>query len=210
MSVLVSRPAETEKSPNLYPPLPMTSFARILFLVALLIAIAKASYAQESTNTYGTTISYSRDLLHRVSTNTQTVISSTSDNIASMIETGLGYLGIRYRKGGNGPESGGFDCSGLVKKVFGTAMGLSLPRTAAEMAKTGDKVSKQELMPGDLVFFNTLNRAFSHVGIYLGNSQFLHSPSTGGVVRVESMDVSYWRKRFNGGRRVVQEQGDPG
>ena len=89
-------------------------------------------------------------------------------------------------------------------------MGLSLPRTAAEMAKIGDKVSKQELMPGDLVFFNTLNRAFSHVGIYLGNSRFLHSPSTGGVVRVESMDVSYWRKRFNGGRRVVQEQGDPG
>ena len=188
----------------------MTSFARILILIVLLIAIAKASYAQESTNTYGTTISYSRDLLHRVSTNTQTVISSTSDNIASMIETGLGYLGIRYRKGGNGPESGGFDCSGLVKKVFGTAMGLSLPRTAAEMAKTGDKVSKQELMPGDLVFFNTLNRAFSHVGIYLGNSQFLHSPSTGGVVRVESMNVSYWRKRFNGGRRLLQEQGDPG
>ena len=80
----------------------MTSFARILFLIVPLIAIAKASYAQESTNTYGTTISYSRDLLHRVSTNTQTVISSTSDNIASMIETGLGYLGIRYRKGGNG------------------------------------------------------------------------------------------------------------
>ena len=195
---------------NLYPPLPMTSFARIFFLIVLLIAIAKTSYAQESTNAYGTTTSYSRDLLHRVSANTQTAISSTSDNIASMIETGLGYLGIRYRKGGNGPESGGFDCSGLVKKVFGTAMGLSLPRTAAEMAKAGDKVSKQELMPGDLVFFNTLNRAFSHVGIYLGNSQFLHSPSTGGVVRVESMDISYWRKRFNGGRRLVQEQGSAG
>ena len=188
----------------------MTSFARILILIVLLIAITKASYAQESTNAYGSTTSYNRDLLNRVTENTQTVISSPSDNIASIVKTGLGYLGIRYRKGGNGPESGGFDCSGLVKKVFGTAMGLSLPRTAAEMAKTGDKVSKQELMPGDLVFFNTLNRAFSHVGIYLGNSQFLHSPSSGGVVRVESMDVSYWRKRFNGGRRVVQEQGDPG
>ena len=188
----------------------MTSFVRIFFLIVLLIAIAKASYAQESTNAYGTTASYSRDLFHRVSTNTQTAISSTSDNIASMIETGLGYLGIRYRKGGNGPESGGFDCSGLVKKVFGTAMGLSLPRTATEMAKAGDKVSKKELMPGDLVFFNTLNRAFSHVGIYLGNSQFLHSPSSGGVVRVESMDVSYWRKRFNGGRRLVQEPRNAG
>ena len=204
MSVLVSRPAETEKSPYLYPPSPMTSFAKILFLIVLLITIAKASHAQEPTNAYGTTLSYSRDLLHRVSANTQTVISSTSDNIESMIETGLGYLGIRYRKGGNGPESGGFDCSGLVKRVFGTAMGLSLPRTAAEMAKAGDKVSKQELMPGDLVFFNTLNRAFSHVGIYLGNSRFLHSPSAGGVVRIESMDIGYWRKRFNGGRRMVQ------
>ena len=192
------------KPPDLYPPLPMTFFAKISFIIVLLIAIAKASYAQESTSAYGTTTSYSRDLLHRVSAHTQTVISSTSDNIASMIETGLGYLGIRYRKGGNGPESGGFDCSGLVKKVFGTAMGLSLPRTSAEMAKTGDKVSKQELKPGDLVFFNTLNRAFSHVGIYLGNSRFLHSPSTGGVVRIESMDISYWRKRFNGGRRMVQ------
>ena len=188
----------------------MTSFARILFLVVPLIAIAKASYAQESTNTYGTTISYSRDLLHRVSTNTQTVISSTSDNIESMIETGLGYLGIRYRKGGNGPESGGFDCSGLVKRLFSSSLGLSLPRTSAEMAKAGDKVSRQELMPGDLVFFNTLNRAFSHVGIYLGNSQFLHSPRSGGVVRVESIDVSYWRKRFNGGRRLVKEPGSAG
>ena len=185
----------------------MTSFARTAFIIVLMIAIAKASHAQESSNS---TSLYSRDLLNRVTENTQTVISSTSDNIASLIDTGLGFLGIRYRKGGNGPESGGFDCSGLVKKVFGSSLGLSLPRTAAEMAKAGDKVSKQELMPGDLVFFNTLNRAFSHVGIYLGNSQFLHSPRTGGVVRVESMDVSYWRKRFNGGRRLVQEQGDPG
>jgi cell wall-associated NlpC family hydrolase len=84
-------------------------------------------------------------------------------------------------------------------------MGLSLPRTAGEMAKVGDKVSKQGLIPGDLVFFNTMNRAFSHVGIYLGNSRFLHSPAAGGVVRIESMDVNYWRKRFNGGRRVVQK-----
>lgn len=184
----------------------MTSFARMFILFVLLIAVAKASYALESTNAYGPTSSFNRDLLHRVSANTQSVISSTSDNIASLIDTGLGFLGIRYRKGGNGPESGGFDCSGLVKKVFGNSLGLSLPRTAAEMAKVGDKVSRQALMPGDLVFFNTLNRAFSHVGIYLGNSRFLHSPSTGGAVRVESIDVSYWRKRFNGGRRLVQEQ----
>lgn len=74
------------------------------------------------------------------------------------------------------------------------------------MAKVGNKVNKQGLIPGDLVFFNTMNRAFSHVGIYLGESRFLHSPTTGGVVRIESMDVSYWRKRFN---RMVKNQSPP-
>ena len=159
--------------------------------------------AQEST-VVPSQNSSNETLLLRMTSSTKTAISSTSDSIVSLIDTGLGYLGIRYRKGGNGPESGGFDCSGLVKKVFGTSMGLSLPRTAAEMAKVGDKVNKQGLIPGDLVFFNTMNRAFSHVGIYLGESRFLHSPTTGGVVRIENMDVSYWRKRFNGGRRVVE------
>ena len=187
----------------------MNSFTNVFIPVALLIAMTQMAEAQEST-VVPSQNSSNEALLLRMTTGTKTAISSTSDNIVSLIDTGLGYLGIRYRRGGDGPESGGFDCSGLVKKVFGTSMGLSLPRTAAEMAKAGDKVSKQELMPGDLVFFNTLNRAFSHVGIYLGNSQFLHSPSAGGVVRVESMDISYWRKRFNGGRRLVQEQGNAG
>ena len=183
----------------------MNSFTNVLIPIALLITMTQVADAQEPTSIPVPITSSNREqLLQRVTSGTKTVISSTSDGIVSLIDTGLGYLGIRYRKGGNGPESGGFDCSGLVKKVFGTAMGMSLPRTSAEMAKAGDKVSKQELMPGDLVFFNTLNRAFSHVGIYLGNSRFLHSPSTGGVVRIESMDISYWRKRFNGGRRMVQ------
>ena len=158
----------------------MNSFTSVFIPVALLIAMTQMAEAQEST-VVPSQNSSNETLLLRMTTSTKTAISSTSDSIVSLIDTGLGYLGIRYRKGGNGPESGGFDCSGLVKKVFGTSMGLSLPRTAAEMAKAGDKVSKQELMPGDLVFFNTLNRAFSHVGIYLGNSQFLHSPSTGGA-----------------------------
>ena len=144
-------------------------------------------------------------LLREVVENSRMIVSSTSDVAASLIETGLGYLGIRYRWGGNGPESGGFDCSGLVKKVFGNSLGIALPRTAAEMAKLGDKIGKQSLIPGDLVFFNTMNRAFSHVGIYLGNSQFLHAPSTGGSVRVENMNTSYWQKRFNGGRRVIKD-----
>jgi cell wall-associated NlpC family hydrolase len=191
----------------------MNSFTTVFIPIALFIAMTQVAGAKEPPGAAAPPplpFSNREPLLQRVTSGTKTAISSTSDNIVSLIDTGLGYLGIRYRRGGNGPESGGFDCSGLVKRVFGTSMGLSLPRTAAEMAKTGDKVSKQELMPGDLVFFNTLNRAFSHVGIYLGNSQFLHSPSTGGVVRVESMDISYWRKRFNGGRRLVQDQGNAG
>lgn len=180
----------------------MNSFTSVFIPVALLIAMTQMAEAQELTVVPSQNSSNEALLLddhwH------QDGVSSTSDNIVSLIDTGLGYLGIPLSKRGDGPESGGFDCSGLVKKVFGTSVGLSLPRTSVEMAKVGDKVNKQGLIPGDLVFFNTMNRAFSHVGIYLGESRFLHSPTTGGVVRIESMDVSYWRKRFNGGRRVVE------
>lgn len=183
----------------------MNTFTTVFIPVALLIAMTPIAGAQEPTGIPVPITTSNRELLlQRMASGTKTAISSTSDNIVSLIDTGLSYLGIRYRRGGNGPESGGFDCSGLVKKVFGTSIGLSLPRTASEMAKVGGRVNKQGLIPGDLVFFNTMNRAFSHVGIYLGNSRFLHSPASGGVVRIENMDISYWRKRFNGGRRVVQ------
>ncbi len=85
------------------------------------------------------------------------------------------------------------------------ALGLNLPRTAKEMANTGERINPSELKPGDLVFFNTMRRTFSHVGIYLGDNRFLHSPSAGGKVRVESMSDDYWRTRFNGARRVVDQ-----
>lgn len=132
-------------------------------------------------------------------------VETASDNVVSLLDKGFGFLGIKYRWGGTGPEVGGFDCSGLVRKVFGDALGLNLPRTAAEMARLGDKVGSKELKPGDLVFFNTMRRAFSHVGIYVGDNKFLHSPAKGGVVRVEELDSSYWMKRFNGGRRLLPE-----
>lgn len=178
-----------------------------IFIPAVLaLAMAQMAVAQEAAvNEARVDASWRSPLLQRISNSTQTAVSSTSDAITGMIDTGLGFLGIRYRKGGDGPESGGFDCSGLVKKVFGVSMGLSLPRTAAEMAGVGEKVNKQSLQTGDLVFFNTMNRAFSHVGIYLGDNRFLHSPRTGGKVRVERMDTTYWTKRFNGGRRVAPD-----
>ncbi|WP_165360206.1 C40 family peptidase [Achromobacter veterisilvae] len=122
-----------------------------------------------------------------------------SDN--AMVSEALNYLGIRYRFGGTSPDTG-FDCSGLVSYTVERSLGLKLPRNAADMAQQGIAVNKNELKAGDLVFFNTLGRRYSHVGIYLGDDRFVHSPSAGGVVRVESMAMTYWAKRYNGARRL--------
>jgi len=113
-------------------------------------------------------------------------------------------LGIRYRRGGTSPENG-FDCSGFVGHVFREGIGLILPRSAAEISKTGENVNKEELKPGDLVFFNTMRKTFSHVGIYLGNNQFIHAPRVGGQIRIEDMREAYWAKRYNGARRVAED-----
>jgi cell wall-associated NlpC family hydrolase len=114
----------------------------------------------------------------------------------------LSMLGINYRYGGTSPETG-LDCSGLVRYVFKEAWGKDLPRTSAEISRIGEQVDKVNLKPGDLVFYNTLRRGFSHVGIYLGDGKFIHSPSAGGQVRIEDMDLAYWKKRFNGARRMI-------
>ncbi|MBC3861753.1 C40 family peptidase [Undibacterium jejuense] len=116
----------------------------------------------------------------------------------------MDFMGIRYKRGGNTPENG-LDCSGFVRLVFKDAVGENLPRTAAEISRVGENVDQKDLQPGDLVFYNTLKRGFSHVGIYLGDNKFIHSPSAGGQVRVESMDLAYWKKRFNGARRINED-----
>jgi len=113
----------------------------------------------------------------------------------------LSLTGIRYKYGGNSPETG-FDCSGFVRYVYQQTANLSLPHSARAISQLGKSVQKNELKPGDLVFFNTLKSAFSHVGIYLGDNRFIHSPSSGGGVRVEDMQTSYWTKRFNGAQRI--------
>ena len=119
-----------------------------------------------------------------------------------VILQGLKLIGVRYRFGGNDEESG-LDCSGFVRLVFKDSIGTLLPRTAREMSEVGQRIDSSQLKPGDLVFFNTMRRAFSHVGIYLGDNQFMHAPRAGAEVRVESMDSSYWIKRYNGARRVL-------
>jgi cell wall-associated NlpC family hydrolase len=117
----------------------------------------------------------------------------------------MGMIGIRYKYGGNVPESG-LDCSGLVRYVFKEAWGANLPRTSEEISRVGETVDSKDLRPGDLVFYNTLKRSFSHVGIYLGDNKFIHAPSGGGKVRIESMDLSYWKNRFNGARRINEPE----
>ena len=117
------------------------------------------------------------------------------------IDQAMDLLGIRYRRGGSSPEAG-FDCSGFVGHVFREGLGLMLPRSSKEMSKSGEVIDREELRPGDLVFFNTMRKALSHVGIYLGDNQFVHAPRTGGRVRIEDLRDGYWMKRFNGARRV--------
>lgn len=124
---------------------------------------------------------------------------------ASQLVVGaLGFLGVPYRRGGNSAETG-FDCSGFVRAIYKQTEGLLLPRRASEQAAATEKIDKADLKPGDLVFFNTMRRAFSHVGIYVGNGKFIHSPKPGGEVRVDDMGASYWTRRFDGARRVPTE-----
>jgi cell wall-associated NlpC family hydrolase len=114
----------------------------------------------------------------------------------------LGLIGVDYHFGGETPASG-VDCSGLVRYVFSQTTGISLPRTSAQMGKVGARVARVDLVPGDLVFFNTRHFVNSHVGIYLGDNRFVHAPSGGSEVRIASLDDAYWRKRFDGARRLV-------
>ena len=129
------------------------------------------------------------------------VRQSVSEKASELVVTAIGFLGVPYRRGGNTVESG-FDCSGFVKSMFEQTVGLILPRKAAQQAAATQKIDRADLQPGDLVFFNTMRHAFSHVGIYIGEGKFIHSPKPGAEVRVENMSLAYWKRRFDGARRV--------
>ncbi|MCB5362537.1 C40 family peptidase [Pusillimonas sp. CC-YST705] len=113
----------------------------------------------------------------------------------------LDHLGVKYKYGGDEPNTG-FDCSGLITYAAEHSLGLKLPRRSRDIARLGKAVERAELKKGDLVFFNTLGSRFSHVGIYLGDQQFVHAPRSGAVVRIENMNTNYWQKRYNGARRL--------
>ncbi len=111
-------------------------------------------------------------------------------------------VGVPYKFGGNSPDSG-FDCSGFVGHVFRHTREIDLPRKSEKIRLVGQAISSTNLQSGDLVFFNTLQRKFSHVGIYLGDDRFIHAPSSGGRVRIENLRAAYWAQRYNGARRIA-------
>jgi cell wall-associated NlpC family hydrolase len=130
-------------------------------------------------------------------------LQTMRDHATDLVMTAMNFLGVPYRRGGNSAEEG-FDCSGFTRYIFEHSVGLVLPRRADEQATTAGlaKVERDDLKPGDLVFFNTLRRTFSHVGIYVGDGKFIHAPRSGAKVRVEDMRIAYWAQRFTGARRA--------
>lgn len=133
---------------------------------------------------------------------------SWSDSAQEILINALSLTGVKYTYGGKSPETG-FDCSGFVRYVFQQAANLTLPHGARAISQLGKSIPMSELQPGDLVFFNTLKSAFSHVGIYMGDGKFIHAPSSGGGIHVVDMNDSYWAKRFNGARRLPATEEQP-
>jgi cell wall-associated NlpC family hydrolase len=128
------------------------------------------------------------------------------DKASGVALQALAYLGTPYRASGLSPQTG-FDCSGLVAYVYREGAGMALPRNTFDLSRLGEAVERAALRPGDLVFYNTQRRDYSHVGIYLGEERFIHAPSSGGEVRVENLRADYWVRRYNGARRVIASPG---
>ena len=135
-------------------------------------------------------------------TKVKSAAASALKSAQDLASTALDLIGIRYKWGGNTPETG-LDCSGLVRYVFQQVTGVTLPRTAKDMSRLGTEVAVTDLQPGDLVFFNTRRFAFSHVGIYLGDNQFIHAPRRGREVEVATLESNFWKRRFDGARRMA-------
>lgn len=119
-----------------------------------------------------------------------------------IIAEAMALSGTPYKPGGTSPQTG-FDCSGFVRYVFHQVANITLPASAKNIANVGKIIDKHALLPGDLVFFNTLKSTYSHVAIYVGDQAFIHAPSAGGVVRVDRMDTDYWSRHYEGARRIA-------
>ena len=164
----------------------------LLFATGLAIA-SPVVVAQDSA-----ALSFADVAATKVRSAAATALKSAQD----LTSTALDLIGIRYKWGGNTPETG-LDCSGLVRYVFQQVTGVTLPRTAKDISRLGTEVAAADLQPGDLVFFNTRRFAFSHVGIYLGDNQFVHAPRRGREVEIATLDSGFWKRRFDGARRMA-------
>lgn len=171
-------------------------------LSIFLFAICMAAQAAPPVSPEETAAQPSKGLIDRLGQHLQQTRESVGERASGLVLGAMSFLGVPYKFGGNSVETG-FDCSGFVRAVFEQSVGKVLPRRAEEQAAAAQEIDRSELKPGDLVFFNTMQRAFSHVGIYVGDGKFIHSPRKGSYVRVEDMRKAYWQTRFNGARRVV-------
>ena len=172
----------------------MSSIVRAVKRTTLAIAVVLASISS----------AYANDNITLKTDRGSALLEAADRHITAtreLVMQALGYLGIRYKYGGSSPDTG-FDCSGLVRYVVNQAVGVPLPRDARAIAQMGAQVNTDELQPGDLVFFNTMRRPFSHVGIYIGDRRFIHAPASGGAVELVNMSEHYWASRFNGARRL--------
>jgi len=179
----------------------MPKFSHASYLVCILLAVTSSACVANPAAPAKTDLAFERQLQLSQANIHDIDEASWPERAREVLVNALSLTGVRYKYGGKSPESG-FDCSGFVRYVYQQAGNLTLPHGARAISQLGKTIPKSELEPGDLVFFNTLKSTFSHVGIYLGNNRFIHSPSSGGGVRVEDMQDNYWQKRFNGAQRI--------
>ena len=175
---------------------------RAVVLAALTAGCGAAMAAPEAPSDPVATLLAERGLLSVA--DRPTLIGTMRDRTAEAVIAAMNFLGVPYRRGGNSADEG-FDCSGFTRHIFELTLGLVLPRRVDDQASASGlvDVARNELRPGDLVFFNTLKRTFSHVGIYIGDGKFIHSPRSGSEVRIEDMRYAYWSQRFTGARRAA-------
>jgi cell wall-associated NlpC family hydrolase len=169
---------------------------------ALSVLFMTSAYAQNTGSTDDmSAFLQDKGLIGKLGDQVSAAGKAVGEKASELVIHAMGFLGVPYKRGGNSFEQG-LDCSGFVRLVYEQTVGLVLPRRSAEQAAATLPIALSELQPGDLVFFNTLKSAFSHVGIYVGDNKFIHSPRSGAVIRVEDMRVAYWQQRFDGARRV--------
>jgi len=190
---------------------PLPLFLATLVRLALVLSFAFSfSVAQAAEGVAETAVEISKDApkesmfqagksyFSRVS---DRLVDSVSGKSEELINQAMEVIGVRYRSDTELPQSG-LDGSSFVGYVFKDKLGFLLPRKSTQMSRVGKPINREELQPGDLVFFNTMRLTFSHVGIYVGDNKFIHSPSKGASVRVDDLSSLYWDKRFDGARRL--------